>query len=245
MNTITLRALVYADARSLWRDPLLGWVLGLPLGVALLLRALLPRVQTALLTRIGFDLDPYHALIMGAYLMTAPGIVAMVIGFLLVDERDCRTLTALRVTPLSMRHYLAYRIVLPLLLGTTATVIGYPLVGVAPMPYSWLWPLALVGALTAPLQALAVAVAAPNKVAGFAVVKVMNAVSLVPAIAFFIPPPLQFVAGILPTYWPMRALWSAVSGESFVHYLVLGVATSVVTVIMAAALFDRRLLRGG
>ena len=86
MNTRTLRALVDADARSLWRDPLLGWVLGLPLGVALLLRALVPRVQEAL-----FDLAPYHSLIMSAYLMTAPSIVGMVIGFLLLDERDTRT----------------------------------------------------------------------------------------------------------------------------------------------------------
>ena len=44
---------------------------------------------------------------MGGYLMTAPGIVGMVVGFLLLDERDERTLSALRVTPLSMRRYLA------------------------------------------------------------------------------------------------------------------------------------------
>jgi hypothetical protein len=31
--------------------------------------------------------------------MTAPGMVDMVIGFLLLDERDARTLAALRVTP--------------------------------------------------------------------------------------------------------------------------------------------------
>jgi fluoroquinolone transport system permease protein len=243
MNTRTFRALVDADTRSLWRDPLLGWVLGLPLGVALLLRTLVPRIQEALMARVAFDLEPYHSLIMGAYLMTAPGIVGMVIGFLLLDERDARTLTALRVTPLSIHHYLAYRIVLPLALGTAATLIGYPLIGIASLPLSELWPLALVAALSAPLQALVVAAAAPNKVAGFAVVKVMNVLSLAPGLAFFVPRPGQYIAGVLPTYWPMRALWSADAGEAFGWYLVMGMLTSAIRLMIAARMFDRRLLR--
>jgi fluoroquinolone transport system permease protein len=101
MRTAALTALMYADSRLLWRDPLLGWVL-LPVGLALLLRVLVPRAGEALLAAGGFDLAPYYSLIMGGYLMTAPGIVGMVIGFLLLDERDARTLTALRVTPLSI-----------------------------------------------------------------------------------------------------------------------------------------------
>ena len=106
MSAAMFRALIYADSRVLWRDPLLGWILALPIGLALLLRSLIPRVQEGLLAGMGFDLTPYHPLVMGGYLMTAPGMVGMVIGFLFLDERDARTLTALRTTPLSMRQYL-------------------------------------------------------------------------------------------------------------------------------------------
>jgi hypothetical protein len=56
------------------------------------------------------------------------------------------------------------------------------------------------------------ATAAPNKVAGFAVVKLLNVINLLPIVAFFAPPPLQYVAGVLPAFWPMRALWSAAAG---------------------------------
>ena len=133
MNAAVFRALIYADSRLLWRDPLLGWILALPIGLALLLRPLIPRVQEALLAGMGFDLTPYHPLVMGGYLMTAPGMVGMVIGFLFLDERDARTLTALRTTPMSMRQYLGYRVALPLLLGTASTLIGYPLTGLTPL----------------------------------------------------------------------------------------------------------------
>jgi fluoroquinolone transport system permease protein len=240
-----LQALAYADARLLWRDPLLGWVLLMPLGLAVLLRMLIPTAAAALHAATGFDLAPYYALIMGGFLMTAPGIVGMVIGFLLLDERDACTLMALRVTPLSMRRYLAYRVALPLVFGTASTLVGYPLIGISPLPVTSLLAITGVAGLAAPLLAFVLATAAPTKVAGFAMVKVLNAVNLLPIAAFFLPVPLQYVAGILPTYWPMRALWSATAGEEFVGFLVIGALVGAVALVLAAALFDRRLLRHG
>jgi fluoroquinolone transport system permease protein len=243
MSTAVFRALIYADSRVLWRDPLLGWILALPIGLALLLRALIPRVQAGLLAGMAFDLTPYHPLVMSGYLMTAPGMVGMVIGFLFLDERDARTLTALRTTPLSMRQYLAYRVALPLLLGTASTLIGYPLTGLTSLAPSSLLPIAIVAGLSAPLLALVLAIAAPNKVAGFAVVKVMNAVNLLPVVAYFVSRPLQFAAGVFPTYWPMRALWSAAAGESYGAHLVIGTVISALALLAAIWLFDRQVLR--
>ena len=241
MNPAVLRTLALADARLLARDPLLKWVLGLPIGLALLLRALIPRVQDALSTG-GVDVVPYFPLVMGGYLMTAPGIVGMVIGFLFLDERDARTLSALRVTPLSMRQYLVYRIVSPLVVGTASTLLGYPLIGITPIPFTSLLAIAAVAGVSAPLLALVLASAAPNKVAGFAFVKVLNGVNLLPVAAFFLPLPLQYIAGIVPTYWPMRALWSAAAGEPYILYLTIGAITAALAVVLAARLFERRLL---
>lgn len=245
MSAGSLRALVFADSRLLWRDPLLGWVLLMPLGLALALRILVPPATTALQAAAAFDMAAYYPLIMGGYLMTAPGIVGMVIGFLLLDERDARTLMALRVTPLSMRWYLTYRITLPLVIGTLSTLVGYPLVGITPLSLATLMPIAAVAGLAAPLLALVLAAAAPNKVAGFAVVKVLNSVNLLPIASFFVSAPLQYVAGLLPTYWPMRALWSAAAGEPHATYLVIGAVTGIVAVIIAGGVFNRRLLRRG
>jgi fluoroquinolone transport system permease protein len=213
--------------------------------LAALFRVSIPRVGDALSAAVGFDLTPYYPLIMGGYLMTAPGIVGMVIGFLLLDERDARTLSAVRVTPLSMRRYLAYRVTLPLLAGTATTLIGYPLIGLTSLPMMILLPIAAVAALSAPSLALVLAKAAPNKVAGFAVVKLLNMISLLPIVAFFVSPPLQYVAGVLPAFWPMRALWSAAVGDSFSTYLFVGSFVGLTAIAIAAVLFDRRLLRRG
>ena len=66
-----------------------------------------------------------------------------------------------------------------------------------------------------------------------------------PVVAYFVPRPLQFVAGIFPTYWPMRALWSAAAGESYAAHLVIGAVISALALLLAVSLFDRRLLRHG
>ena len=176
-------------------------------------------------------------------LMTAPGIVGMVVGFLLLDEQDARTLTALRVTPLSMRRYLTYRVTIPLLLATASTLAGYQLIGVTPLPLVPLLAISIVGALSAPLLALVLATAAPNKVAGFAMVKVLNGLNLLPVAAFFVPRPLQYVAGIIPAYWPMRAFWSAADREDYLVYLVIGAMTAVLALMLAASMFERKLRR--
>ena len=128
-----------------------------------------------------------------------------------------------------------------LVAGTLATLVGHPLAGLSPIGWGALLAIALAASIAAPLLALVLAMTAPNKVAGFAVVKVLNGVNLLPIAAYFIPTPAQYAAGILPTYWPMRALWSAAAGESYQYFLVIGVAVGIAAVVLAAALFERKL----
>jgi fluoroquinolone transport system permease protein len=239
MSAKAWRALAAADSQILWRDPLLGWVLLLPLGVALMIRVLVPPIADALADN-GVGLEPYYPLIMSGYLMTAPGIVGMVVGFMLLDERDARTLSALRVTPLSIRSYLGYRLTGPLIVGTFTTLVAYPLAGLAPTPLSILFPIAVIGGLSAPTLALVLAIAAPNKVAGFAVVKVLNLVNLLPLIAYFVPMPAQLVAGVLPAFWPMRALWAAAGQQPVSPFLVAGALWGLAALALTVWVFEKR-----
>ncbi len=79
------------------------------------------------------------------------------------------------------------------------SLVAYPLAALAPMPVSILVPIALVAGLSAPTLSLVLAIAA-NKVAGFAVVKVLNSINLVPVVVYFVPMPAQLLAGILPAF---------------------------------------------
>ena len=109
------------------------------------------------------------------------------------------------------------------------------------MPLSILLPIALVAGLSAPTLSLVLAIAAPNKVAGFAVVKVLNSINLVPLVAYFVPVPAQLLAGILPAFWPMRAFWAAAAQEPISPFLIAGVLSGLAALWLSVRWFEQRI----
>ena len=236
-----LRSLGAADLRNFRRDPLLIWMVIFPPAVALLFRLLLPWLREALLARWGFELEPYYPLIMGFFLLT-PGVIAGVIsGFVLLDERDEGVLTAIAVTPVSWWSWLTYRLAVPLALGTVLAVATYPLVGITPLPLVDLIVIASVAALLAPVTALFLAAFAANKVSGFAMIKILNTVNMIPIIAWFFDPPLQWFAGIVPSYWPMKMVWEASAGRSYPLEAIAGVLMAMLALALLEWRFRARI----
>jgi fluoroquinolone transport system permease protein len=70
---------------------------------------------------------------------------------------------------------------------------------------------------------------------------VLNGLNLLPIAAYFVPLPAQLVAGVLPTYWPMRALWSATAGDAYLHFVAAGAVAGIGAISVAARLFELRL----
>ena len=127
MRTVeVIRALGPIDARNITRDSMLRWLVVLTPGMGLLFRFAVPLATEVLDRELGFDLLPYYPLVMSFIGVIAAGIVGTVIGFLLLDQRDDQTLTALLVTPLSLNDYVAYRLTVPMVVGVLMTMIMFP-----------------------------------------------------------------------------------------------------------------------
>lgn len=235
-----VRSLGPIDIRNVWRDGMLLMLLVLPPLLALIMRFSIPPLTEFLQTNLAFDLTPYYPLLMSSLVQTAPGITGVIVGFLLLDERDDGTMAALMVTPLSAMGYLSYRIFIPLVLGFVMTMVSYPLVGITPLPWFDLAAIALIGTMTAPITALALAAFADNKVTGLAVQKVLNAIGILPTLAFFVPMPLQMFAGVLPTYWPMKMTWNAGIGEAYWPYAIAGLIVNALFLIWLSRRFLNR-----
>lgn len=204
----TAGALAVSDARGIGRDPLLRWLIGYPIALALLLRWGVPALAGPVEVRFGIALLDYGVLVTSAMVELLPVLVGMVVGFLLLDERDDRTLAALQVTPLGLNGYLAYRVALPMVVSVVMTVIAVPLVGLARTDLGPLLVIALGAAPLAPLFALFLAAFAGNKVEGFALTKASGMLFVPPVIAYFVAPPWQWLFGVVPTYGPLKAFWT-------------------------------------
>ena len=223
MNSISaLRALGPIDLRNIRRDSLLGWMIFVPLISAIVLRLAVPPITDSLIAQFNFDLTPYYPVLLAYFfVMMGPIVFGVLVGFLLLDERDDDTLTALQVTPLSVNNYVLYRIIIPVILTIVLMFVIFPLAGLGSLDF---WPLllaTLVAAPMAPLFALFLATFANNKVQGFAMMKGSGGVLFAPILAFFVSSNWELAFGILPTYWPIKVYWLLEAGQGPVWPYVL------------------------
>jgi fluoroquinolone transport system permease protein len=210
----TVRALGPIDIQNIRRDPLLKWIVLIPLGMAFMARSILPDLLRQASVLVDFDLLPYYQPLMAyTLLILTPMLAGMVIGFLLLDQRDDHTLSALQVTPLTLNGYLVYRLVTPTIASLLVSLAVLQVSGLVRFSLSELFGVALNAAPLSCLYALFIASFAANKVQGFAITKVTGVILLPPLIAYFIPTGWRIVIGFVPTYWPGMMLWGLAEGN--------------------------------
>ena len=212
--TSVVRALGPIDVRSVARDSMLRWVIAAPIAYALAFRWGVPVLRSWLDERYGFDLTPHYPLLASFLVLITPALVGAVVGFLLLDERDDRTLTALQVTPLTVEGYLAYRIAVPMVVSVPVMMASIAISDLATMGVVPAFAAAAQAAPTAPLFALFAAAFASNKVQGFALLTGVGVLSWPPVIAWFVSSPWQVAFGLDPLYWPLKVFWMLEAGEA-------------------------------
>lgn len=224
---------------------MLRWIIFLPILLAAAARWLMPIILSWIGDIFQVDLMPFYAPIMSYGLVVlTPFLAAMVVGFLLLDQRDEGTLSALQVTPLSLNGYLLYRLATPMLASIVATLIVIPLSGIISIGMMPLLLVAIGAAPLAPLFAVAIAVIAQNKVQGFAVMKASGIVLLPPVIAFFVAGPAHLLLALVPTYWPAMMLWTAAAGSPiFWFYWTAGLGYQIFLLALLVRRFNHIMLR--
>ena len=127
MNTQVIRAIrviAPSDMRLIWRDGFLltFLIVAMPL-VGLWLHWLAPFVGDLVAQWV--ELEPYYGLILANVVVAGePVLLGFVIGMLFVEERDEGTLLALQASPLSLRTFVGYRLLVGMVLNVLLTMIG-------------------------------------------------------------------------------------------------------------------------
>ncbi len=235
------RSLGPVDARGIQRDGMNMLMLALPLILAMLLRFGLPPLTAAIREQSGFDLTPYFPVVMGYFVIAlSPMVMAVLIGFLLLDEKDDQTLTVLQVTPMSLNTYIAYRLLVPTLLSVIVVFFMFPLAGIGAWDLRLMALSALAAAPLAPMFTMYLAGFAENKVQGFAMMKLMGAVLLLPVFAYFVSGPVEYLFGLVPTYWPFKAYWMLEAGQPGAWLpLVIGIVYQVGITVLLVQRFNK------
>ena len=217
-----VRALGPVDLKSVARDSLLRWLIAVPIVFALLFRWGTPAVSHWLGDRYGFDLTPYYPLLTSFLVLMVPTMLGSVVGFLLLDQRDDRTLTALQVTPLTVEGYLVYRTAIPMAVSVPVMMASIAIADLVTVGVVQALAAAIQAAPVTPLYALFVGAFAANKVQGFALLKGAGVLTWPPIVAWFVSSPWQLAFGIDPLYWPLKVFWMLECGAPSVWPYFLG-----------------------
>lgn len=193
--------LALADLRQARRDPMLEVLLYVPILLLVLLRFGLPPLQKALLQYTGFDLALHYPFVFSMVPLLMPLMVGMVVGFILLDERDENILAAIAVTSLSRSAYLAYKTLLPLLYSSLFSYLSLHLAGQSLFPLLSSAPGVMAASLMAPCIAFFLAAYAENKVTGLVLAKASGLLLVFPVIAYLLPEQWAYLMAPAPTFW--------------------------------------------
>jgi len=237
------------DIKLVARDGFLVMMLSMVVVFGLVLRFGLPWMDGQLAAvgvlpsaTIPSRLSDYYAPIV-AYMAFYTGalMIGTIIGFVLLDEKDERTIEAMMVTPVPLSWFVLYRAVVPALIAYVVVAAFFLFINQALVP---LWQLLLlcVGAsLTAPIITLFFATFAENKVQGFAMAKFVGLAGWVILLGWFVPEPLQWLMGLFPPFLVSKAYWMALDGSPmWWMVLVVGIALEMVAILVLIRRFSRR-----
>lgn len=240
-----VRAFGRNDLISLRRDPMLRFLAAAPFFYLAVLRFTLPPLTAMLREQYGFDLAPYHPLIVSMFLVLgAPAVLGALAGLMLLEEKDTGTLQALRVAPVAMPVFALYRVATLTAVTTAFVTLAVALSGFLPAGGAGMAgtaAAALCAGLTAAVVATLMALAAGNKVEGLAVVRgVGTLLFALPLLPWFLPEPWGLLFGVLPSYWAAKVFWVAAEGGAVAPWLAGGIAVNCAYLALLVRAYARR-----
>lgn len=187
--------LMSGDAVNIARDPMLMIAIVLSLAPLAALHFTGPAVSDW--GRAAFGVPDLARILAGVAFVMPASLVGWVCGFLLLEDRDEGTLTALDVTPMGKSGFVVYRVTVSAFATMLISALAWPLL-VRDLPaVEGLTVAVLVGVETA-LIAMALPALARNKVEGLALTKLLNLLSLAP-LAVLLPTPFRLLAWVVPS----------------------------------------------
>lgn len=230
-----------ADLRKIVVEPFFLLILISPFLLGLVLRDFLPYLNTEFQR---FNLVDYYPLILALTILAPPMYYGIVLGLQVLDEKDENVLIAVAVTPIQLHGYLTARVVTYAIVSLPIVMIVHEMIGVVDIEIGKLFWVALASAINTPLLVMVLAAFAKNQLEGFVIGKGLGFIMLFPLVMFFVPDYWHLICGILPTYWPVIAYYTAVAETGSDVFFYFSILMAVITQIAACIFLYRRFAAG-
>ncbi|MGF1586118.1 MAG: hypothetical protein ACFCUM_12385 [Bacteroidales bacterium] len=189
------------DIKQIVRDPIMTLLLFAPLLLILVFKLLELFLVPYLAAKAGFDIMPWLPYVLSFVLLMSSGMLGIVTGFMMLDERDGNISQLLEITPLGRSGYLINRLAFASFLSI---IYGFVGIAVFMLPDLSLFSIILLSVLSAFYTAiigLLIFSGAEDKVKGLTFAKGLNTLVLFAFTDLFALPWLTFLSWFFPPYW--------------------------------------------
>jgi len=210
--------LIKTDLKNIFRDPSLFMILIVPVIITALLYFGWPWLsnQWPIIVQ-------YKPLILGAFCLISAAMPGMAISFVILDEKDENLIQTLHILPISFSLIIRLRMTIIFLFGVIASTMMLLVSGMISgnelkAPF-----LAILASAIAPMSACIPAFMAKNKIEGMTWAKMLNFIMVLPLPAFFIQGNLEYLFGIIPSYWIYKSFMLVDNNHFFIFFWSIGI----------------------
>ncbi len=224
---------------EIWSDAMLIVLLFAPVLMGCAFRFGIPALEGLLCERLSRTavIAPYYPLFDLLLSLMTPMMFAFSGAMVVLSENDTGLACAIAVTPVGRSGYLLSRIFVPALLSALWCAVILAIFKLSKLSILQMFLLSAVCAVLGAGMSLMVVSLAKNKVEGLALTKLSGLMLLGIPSAILIPPPAQYIAGILPSLWMSKAVM-----ESSSLYMLPALAVSLCYCALFYKSFVRKLL---
>lgn len=202
-----------SDLKQLYREPMMVLLFTIPLFMAPLFRALLSFGVPIALAYITFDISLYKPYILSLALLLVPGMLGIVMGFMLLDDKDGRIIELLSITPLGTSGYLFIRLSFVSFSSFIYVIYSYFVLQIFIITIPVFILLSIYLAVFSAIIGLIFINLATDKVKGLTYAKGLNLMIILILADLLHSPIVSFFAGFFPSYWIYKIIES--SGSLF------------------------------
>jgi fluoroquinolone transport system permease protein len=189
------------DMKQIVRDPIMAIMLAAPMLTIVIFKLLVIFLTPLIQSQTGFDIVPYYEYIFAFVLLINTGLLGIITGFLMLDDRDGNIVQLMSVTPLGKGGYLANRLVIASVASLFYTIAGFFILNLVEMPFYAMLLLAVLSAIYTAIIGLLLFSGASDKVKGLTFAKALNILVLFAFADLFAVSWFTYLAWLFPPYW--------------------------------------------
>ncbi len=194
-----------------------------------------------------FAIEPNADFILAALAMITPIIFGALIGFSILEDRDDNIINSINVTPLTFNQFMSFRMIMVLLFSFAACIFVIWFSDIITLAWDKIIVIAFIASLSAPMTGLIINIFSRNKIEGFAIMKLLGTIVILPVISLIFTNANELFFGIIPAFWPAKMISAEVRGDDLVYlsynlYLWIGLGYALLANFLSYIKFVKKVV---